>query len=183
MKQITCDFPAIDTTEAVKQIKAEDKNDEFLQSCKVPMIAGGKVDILLGIQYSIIHPLPVLELNCGLTIYRSRLVSHNSVHNALIGGPHTSFQFLANKAGNAANLLAHFTEGLKNLRTFGPPKIPTNPMTLEEEVFAIAHNAQEHKEVRGFGPEGEQHQGDQLMAYTSKSVSKVKPSYMHWFLV
>ena len=98
MKQITCDFPAIDTTEAVKEIKSKDKNDEFLQSCKVPMIAGGKVDILLGIQYSIIHPLPVLELNCGLTIYKSRLVSHNSVHNALIGGPHTSFQFLAEKA-------------------------------------------------------------------------------------
>ena len=162
MQQITCDFPAIDTTEAVKEIKSEDKNDEFLQSCKVPMIAGGKVDILLGIQYSIIHPLPVLELNCGLTIYRSRLVSHNSVHNALIGGPHTSFQFLANKAGNAANLLAHFTEGLKSLRTFGPPKIPSNPMTLQEEMFAIAHNAQEYKEVRGFGSEREQSKDDEL---------------------
>ena len=49
LKQITCDFPSIDTTEAVKEIVSSDRNNSFLQSCKVPKIAGGKVDVLLGI--------------------------------------------------------------------------------------------------------------------------------------
>ena len=115
----------------------------------MPEIAGGKVDALLGIQYSMIHPVSIRELDCGLTIYRSRLVSHNSADNAIIGGPHTSFQFLAGKAGNVAALLAHFTEGLKSLRLLGPPQIPVNPMTQEEEIFAMAHNAVEFKEFRG----------------------------------
>ena len=84
------------------------------------MIAGGKVDALLGIQYSIIQSIAIRELDCGVTIYRSRLVSHNKADNAIIGGPHTSFQFLSEKAGNVSNLLAHFTEGLRSLRLLGP---------------------------------------------------------------
>ena len=145
LKQLTCDFPPIDTTEAVKEVKASDKTDNFLQSCKVPMIAGGKVDALLGIQYSMIQPVPIRELDCGLTIYKSRLVSHNKADNAIIGGPHTSFQFLSEKAGNVSNLLAHLTQGLRSLRMLGPPQIPVNPMTLEEEMFAMAHNVLELK--------------------------------------
>ena len=46
-------------------------------------------------------------------------------------------------------LLTHFTEGLKSLRLLGPPQIPINPMTLEEEVFAMANNSVEFKEFRG----------------------------------
>ena len=105
--------------------------------------------MLLGIQYSIIQPIPVRELDCGLTIYRSRLVSHNSADNALIGGPHTSFQALAGRAGNVSALLTHFTEGLNSLRSLGAPRIPLNPMTLEEEMFAMVHNAVEYREIRG----------------------------------
>ena len=98
MKQITCDFPPIDTTDAVNEIKKSNLDDEFLQSCRVPTIAGGKVDILLGIRYSAIHPVPVHELECGLTLYKSRLVSHDRSLNAIIGGSHASLKFLAEKA-------------------------------------------------------------------------------------
>ena len=143
MKKITCDFPAINTTEAVKEIMASDKDNEFLQSCKVPAIAGGTVDLLLGIKYSLIQPVPVQSLDNGLTIYRSKLVSHNRMENALIGGPHASFEFLADKVGNTGALLTHFTQSLSNLRSLGAPKIPINPLTLEEEAFALAHNAGE----------------------------------------
>ena len=72
---------------------------------------------------------------CGLTIYKSRLVSHNKSHNAIIGGPHTSFQALADKVGNVGALLTHFTEGLKHLRSLGPPRIPVNPLSTEDEFF------------------------------------------------
>ena len=144
LNQITCDFPAIETTQAVKEIKASDRENEFLRSCKVPKIAGGKVDILLGVHYSLIQPIPIHELDSGLTIYKSRLVSHDSSENAIIGGPHTSFQFLAERVGNAAALLTHFTEGLQKVRLMGPPKIPVNPLTIEEESFAITNNMREY---------------------------------------
>ena len=147
MKQITCDFPAIDTTEAVAEVKGSNKEDKSLQSCMVPKIAGGTVHVLLGIQYLNIFPEVVMQLEFGLTIFRSRLVSHDKKMNAIIGGPHSSFQFLADKFGNTAALLAHFTEGLSRLRQLGPPKIPVNPMTVEEEMFAKAHNAAELREV------------------------------------
>ena len=148
MKQITCDFPLIDTTTAEAEVKASSPSDKLLQSCKLPKMAGGRVDVLLGIQYTNIFPVPIRQLDCGLTIYRSRLVAHDKGVNALIGGPHSSFQFLAQKAGNAGALLAHFTEGLQRLRQLGPPRIPSNPMTLEEEMFAKIQNAAEYNEVQ-----------------------------------
>ena len=89
----------------------------------------------------------VRQLDCGLTIFKSRLSSHNRKMNCIIGGPHSSFQFLAEKAGNAARLLTHFTEGLTKLRQLGPPRIPVNPMSLEDEMFAKAHNVPEQKEI------------------------------------
>merc|ERR1719450_777953 len=56
MKQITCCFPPIDTTKAVEEVKSSDRDDKFLQSCNIPDIAGGHVDVLLGIQYLSIFP-------------------------------------------------------------------------------------------------------------------------------
>ena len=143
LSQITCNFPPINTTDAVREIINSDKQNEFLRSCKVPKIAGGTVDLLLGIKYSLIQPVPVQALDNGLTIYRSKLVSHDKSENALIGGPHSSFEFLSKKAGSTAALLAHFADGLSKLRQLGPPRIPVNPLTLEEEEFAMAHNARE----------------------------------------
>ena len=34
-----------------------------------------------------------------------------------------------------------------SLRLLGPPKIPVNPMTADEEIFAKLHNAVDYKEV------------------------------------
>ena len=90
---------------------------------------------------------------CGLTIYKSRLVSHNKSHNAIIGGPHTSFQALAEKAGNVGALLTHFTEGLKHLRSLGPPRIPVNPLSTEDEFFAISRNGTEFADSWNFAEE------------------------------
>ena len=54
------------------------------------MIAGGKVDVLLGIQYLSIYPVIVRQLDCGLTIFKSRLVSHDRKMIAMIGVPHSN---------------------------------------------------------------------------------------------
>ena len=101
-----------------------------------------------GIQYTKFFCVPIWQLDCGFHIYSSRLVAHDKGVNTFSGDPHNSFQFLAGKAGNVAALLAHFTEGLQKLRQLGPPKIPINPMTLEEEMYAKVHNAAEYREVQ-----------------------------------
>ena len=136
MKQITCEFPLIDTTKAEAEVKSSNPSDSILQNCRLPKMVGGKVHCLLGIQYNNIFPVPVRQLDCGLTIYKSKLLAHDTGVNALIGGPHSSFQFLADKIGNPEALLAHFVEGLRTLRQIGPPVIPSNPLSLEEEVYA-----------------------------------------------
>ena len=48
------------------------------------MIAGGKMDDLFGIQYSIIQPVSIRELGSGLIIYKFRPFSYNKLDNAII---------------------------------------------------------------------------------------------------
>ena len=111
--KVITDFPMMNLTEAVNDVKNDDPNNSVLQQCSLPSSVGGSVDILMGIMYSSIFPVPVHCLESGLTIYRSQLSPHHKGFNAVIGGPHTSFSILAGKAGGTASLLAHFTEGLQ----------------------------------------------------------------------
>ena len=71
-------------------------------------------------------------MESGLCIYRSKLQSHDGVTNAMIGGPHESFDICANMAGGVAQLLAHFTEGLQRFREGAVPRIGTNPLSMED---------------------------------------------------
>ena len=87
-------------TEAAEEIKASAPTNKELQNLKVPSTVGGEVDILLGIRYLNCHPVLVHALPNGLSIFRVRLASHNG-YNAVIGGPHKAFNYLAGKAGNA----------------------------------------------------------------------------------
>ena len=124
VNRVTSDFPMIDLTEAVNAVKNDAGDNSVLQRCSLPPAVGGSVDILLGIMYSAIFPEPIHCMESGLTIYRSKLSPHHKGFNAVIGGPHSSFRFLAQKAGGTATLLAHFTEGLKAYRKWdGAPKI------------------------------------------------------------
>jgi hypothetical protein len=49
--------------------------DQFLHSCNLPKIAGGKVDVVLGIQYLHIFPVVARQLDCCLTIFCNLLTS------------------------------------------------------------------------------------------------------------
>ena len=49
--QITTDFPTIDLSEAIADIKASKPDDLTLQALKPPGMLVGQIDILLGIQY------------------------------------------------------------------------------------------------------------------------------------
>ena len=44
-------------------------------------------------------------------------------------------------------MLAHFVDGLQKIRKLGPPSIPSNPFTTEEEMFALVQNSVEDESV------------------------------------
>ena len=110
---ITGDSPIFDIEEATKELKMDMPDNSVLQGCSVPKSVGGVVDILIGTLYNLIFPKPIHYLPNGLTIYRCTLASHDSSINATIGGPHTSFDVLAEQVGGAAPLMAHFLAGLQ----------------------------------------------------------------------
>ena len=141
--RVTSDFPLINLTAAVKEIKDDDPENQALQNCSVPAEAGGSVDMLIGIKYLSIFPKEVHTLPSGLTIYKSKLASHGGKFDSCIGGPHSSFTALASLAGVAAQLLGHFIDGLKVYRQFGPPSIKSIAMTEEEMMLAQEYNSKE----------------------------------------
>ena len=64
--QVTASFPKISLTEAIKEIKEDDPINLVLQNLRVPEVVGGsEVDILLGIHYECVHPIPVHRLDSG----------------------------------------------------------------------------------------------------------------------
>ena len=131
--RITSDFPLTQLEAAIQEIKADDPSNKTLQNCKAPPTAGGHVHMLLGIKYISVFPKEVHTLPSGLTIYESRLASHGGLYNACIGGPHSSFAALAAELGGTARLIAHFIDGLKTFRDFGPPRIKTLDLSQNEE--------------------------------------------------
>ena len=141
--RVTGDFPIIPLTQAAEELKADNSQDQFLQSCKLPPTAGGNTDVLMGILYSNTFPVLVHSLPSGLAIYKSVLSSHGNKYNCMIGGPHKSFEHCVGQAGGIAQILAHFTEGLQQYRTWGPPKLDSLPMTCEELQFAQKLNSWE----------------------------------------
>ena len=137
---VTMEFPIISLEAAVKEEKADNPDNAVLQSCKVPNMAGGCTDLLLGIMYASVHPVLVHQLPSGLAIYRSTLASHDGF-DCLIGGPHKSFDAYAGHVGGASQLLAHFAQGIQEFRTFGAPELENLPATLEEEKLAKCFNS------------------------------------------
>ena len=140
---ITGDSPIFDIEEATKEIKMDMPDNAVLQGCSVPKSVGGVVDILIGTLYNLIFPKPIHYLPNGLTIYRCTLASHDSSINATIGGPHTSFDVLAEQVGGAAPLMAHFLAGLQKFEEWGPPSIGHISMSDEENHVAKMMNMTE----------------------------------------
>ena len=143
MDVITADFPKISTAQAVQEVKDDLPECAELQACRIPDLAGGSVDGLIGILYNAIFPVPVHTLPSGLTIYRTKLKSRFNKYNATIGGPHTTFEYLAGELGGAAALLTIFRQGLERYHKLGPPKLKAAPLTVEEVNFNTAYYAAE----------------------------------------
>ena len=139
--KVTSEFPLINLEVATAEVKGSDPENRVLQLCSVPPSVSGHVDVLCGIQFISGFPELVHMLDSGLGIYKSKLSSHDKQWTALLGGPHVSFEHLAQQVGNVSQLLANFVDGLRTFRTSGPPRLSRCPMTVEEELFAKAMNA------------------------------------------
>ena len=153
--QITAPFPVFNTQEAFQEIleKAPRDKKEIIAKMTVPPKVGGHVDMLIGILFLNLFPDPIHQLPCGLTISKTKLSLSSKGYNAVLGGPHSSFMKLCNQVGGSTNLMNCFISGLKSFKAFGAPKIPSLPVTLEEETFSQMMNQGEiaqfvdHEEV------------------------------------
>ena len=75
----------------------------------------------MGIKYPILHPEPLYTFaTSGLSIYSTKLKSHDGEINAIIGG---SFEFFVSVAGAVRNLTQSFNAGLQRFRDGAMPRI------------------------------------------------------------
>ena len=139
MDNITAPLPLTNTLTAEMELKSSHPADNNLQSLKSCPVIGGEVDILMGVMYSAIFPVPVHSLTNGLTIYKLLVSSHDDQFTAAIGGPHVTFNTLAGFAGGFTSLFVNLSEQLKNFQAFGPPKLSCSVMTLKHEKFAMEY--------------------------------------------
>ena len=77
----------------------------------------------IALRYNVCPPSPT-----------SKLKSHDGKFDAIIGGPHESFEFFTSVAGGVQNLLHSFQVGLQEFRNGEMPRILGNPdpVTFEE---------------------------------------------------
>ena len=137
--EVTAPLPRIDLTRAVEELKSDDEENSKLQSMFVERVTGGQVDILLGLMYKAIFPTEVHSLPSGLTIYELQVASHDNKVNSVIGGPHESFEYIAQQVGGASLVFAHLMERLESYKDFGPPSITKSIMSVDDKRFAVAH--------------------------------------------
>ena len=114
----------------------------------VECMSGGQIDILLGTMYNAIFPIPVHWLPSGLTIYELQVSSHDERVNSVIGGPHESFEMIAEQTGGLYNLaFSNLIQRLENYRNFGPPSLPKPlVMSVKDEQFSKDHKDWEMEE-------------------------------------
>ena len=136
VRKITATLPYVNISLAESELKSSSKENQELQNLTCQPVAGGDCDVLLGIMYSSIFPERVHSLENGLTIYSLKLTPHDNNFNAVIGGPHESFQFFAQEFGGLSLVFAHLTQQMQAFKKHGPPKIKAPLMTVEEMEFA-----------------------------------------------
>ena len=134
--KITATLPFVNLTTAESELKADKKENGELQELKCQPEVGGDCDILVGLMYSTIFPVAVHSLTNGLTIYKLKVTPHDERYDSVIGGPHESFQYMATQFGSMSIVFANLCQQLGNYQKFGPPKISSSLMTLEDVKFA-----------------------------------------------
>ena len=137
---ITGHFPKIDISSAVSAVKMDNQRNKYLQHCRFPKYVGGCVDAWIGIQYNTCQPQLIHMMPSGLAIYEMPLMPHSKNIKYVLGGPHSSFDFLLTRIPDANLLMSKFTEGLAQWRSSGPPSLTQYVMSEQEVDLAIMRN-------------------------------------------
>ena len=136
MDKITDALPFVDLKQAEDELKNDQPENYELQNLHCPPQIGGQVDVLVGILYQNIFPREVHSLGNGLTIFEMRVTPHDKKLNAVIGGPHSSFRYMAQEIGGLSIMFANLSRQLENYKLYGPPQIGNALMSSEDIRFA-----------------------------------------------
>ena len=89
--QITNEFPIYPLTEAERDIRKEyGKSNDIKNLPRLPPSVGGRVDIMIGVQYLRYFPTELFKLLSGLTIYLSPFFNIDG-SRGVVAGPHPRF--------------------------------------------------------------------------------------------
>ena len=103
MDQVTSDMPMYNLNHALEMLKRDCANDPFkkskVQNIKVPKVVGGRIQMIIGIQYQNIYPTPIHSMPNGLTLFESKLKPGAPNQLACIGGPVKCLESICNIAG------------------------------------------------------------------------------------
>ena len=119
MERVTAKMPKLNLVPAFESIKAQCKQDKKIQNLKVPRIVGGEVQMIIGIKYQNIFPVPIMTLPNGLTVFESKLKPTAPGLVACIGGPVECLEHLCGIAGTKSTL-SYMSNLVQNMKDFRP---------------------------------------------------------------
>ena len=94
VQKVTSDMPKLKLRKVLQQLEAENEEIRSHQ-IQIPEELGGGIDMILGIQYNMLHPTVLFSMPNGLTIYKSKLLPAEPNEIACIGGPIDCLEALA----------------------------------------------------------------------------------------
>ena len=137
LPEVTAPLPEIDLSFVIAAtINEAKKIHPDAMKWKIFHQVGGRIQLLIGICYSNIHPTPVYTSPTGIMVYEMLLsCSRGTTH--LLGGPSEALTLVLDNVG-FSNFSCFLKENLENFRAYGPPKIkelepPEFPDTLAQK--------------------------------------------------
>ena len=79
--------------------------------------------------------------------YELQIIPYDNEVNSIIGGPHESFELMAQQVGGTNFLFSQLMQTLDNYKSFGPPSVGKTLMSQEDEQFKKEHKEWELGEV------------------------------------
>jgi hypothetical protein len=95
-------------------------------------MVGGKIDILLGIQYLSHFPKLVHSLDNGLSIFKVQLTPSSPEVTVAIAGPHHSFNLILEQVGDVVTMITAFKRGIDRWNASGPPSLNHLPLAMRD---------------------------------------------------
>ena len=115
VKKVTSDMPKLNLKSYWNKLKAENPKLKN-QNLSIPEKLGGEIDMILGIQFNMLHPDILFQYPNGLTVYKSRLMPANANESVCIGGPMTALKSVLKnrKASSSIRFLSHLMINISN---------------------------------------------------------------------